>query len=165
MKRRANFTIALSAALGLAALASGAAGQAQVRIDTNPLDQHQIGFSTLLTVRDLSASEAFYVRYFGFRVIERLQTLRRLERPGISLYLITESPPTSDKPPVTLAPPALRARPPVNLIFHVSDVRATHKALVSLGLQFLAPPQQPAWGGWRCLAQDPDGYLIEIEQS
>jgi hypothetical protein len=27
----------------------------------------------------------------------------------------------------------------------------------------LTPPKQPRWGGWRCFAHDPDGYLIEVE--
>jgi len=52
----------------------------------------------------------------------------------------------------------------VDLVFRVRDVRETHRALGETGLSFLTPPQQPPWGGWRCFAQDPDGYLIEIEQ-
>jgi catechol 2,3-dioxygenase-like lactoylglutathione lyase family enzyme len=132
--------------------------------NTNPLDQQLVSFSTMLSVRDLARSEQFYVRHFGFRVTERLDALSRLERAGVSIYLVTESPPTDDKPGVTLAPPATYARPPVNLIFRVNDVRATYSALVETGLRFLTPPQQPPWGGWRCFVQDPDGYLIEIEQ-
>lgn len=95
---------------------------------------------------------------------ERIDGLRRLERAGASIYLVTESPPTSDKPGVALAPPADKARPSVNLIFRVNDVNATYEALSAGGLRFLTRPQQPPWGGWRCFAQDPDGYLIEIEQ-
>ncbi len=130
----------------------------------HPLDAQLVRFSTMLTVRDLPASEAFYLRYFGFKVTENIEGLRLLERPGVALYLISESLPTIDKPNVTLAPPPQKDRPAVALIFRVSDVRATHAALAKLGLKFLAPPQPPAWGGWRCFAQDPDGYLIEIEQ-
>ncbi len=91
--------------------------------------------------------------------------LRLLQRNGISLYLVTESAPTEDKPGVTLAPPADASRPTVNLIFHVKDVRATYQALQAGGLKFLTPPYQPSWGGWRVFAQDPDGHLIEIEQA
>jgi catechol 2,3-dioxygenase-like lactoylglutathione lyase family enzyme len=131
---------------------------------SDPLDAQLQRFSTMLTVRNLSASEEFYVRYLGFRVSERQEGLRLLERPGIALYLISESPPTPDKPSITLVPPLEHNRPSVNLVFRVSDARATHAALVKLGLRFLASPQQPPWGGWRCFAQDPDGYLIEIEQ-
>jgi catechol 2,3-dioxygenase-like lactoylglutathione lyase family enzyme len=131
---------------------------------SHPLDEQQLGFSTMLVVRELSKSEEFYVKHFGFRVTERLEALRRLERDGVTLYLVTESPPTPDKPGVTLAPQADLQRPSVNLIFRVSDVRATYQSLKAGGLVFLTPPQQPPWGGWRCFAQDPDGYLIEIEQ-
>jgi catechol 2,3-dioxygenase-like lactoylglutathione lyase family enzyme len=147
-------------ALSIAAVAS----EQTVKEKPHVFDAMSASFSTMLTVRELGASESFYVRYFGFRVTERLPNLRRLERPGISIYLVTESPPTVDKPNVTLAPPSDRSKPSVNLVFRVADVRAAHKALASLGLKFLAPPQQPSWGGWRCFAQDPDGYLIEIEQ-
>lgn len=121
-------------------------------------------FSTMLVVRDLAASEAFYVAHFGFEVVQKLEHLRLLQRPGSSLYLVTEGPPTADKPGVTLAPLQAFDRPPVNLIFHVKDVRATYEVLRGQGLAFLTPPQQPPWGGWRVFAQDPDGYLIEFEQ-
>lgn len=121
--------------------------------------------STMLVVRDLATSETFYVRYFGFEVMQNLEHLKRLQRPGMSLYLVTEGPPTADKPGVTLAPLRDSARPPVNLIFHVRDVRATYAALTDKGLGFLTPPQQPPWGGWRVFTQDPNGYLIEIEQA
>ncbi len=130
----------------------------------HPLDEQQLGFSTMLVVRELSQSEEFYVKHFGFRVTESLETLRRLERSGATLYLVTESPPTVDKPQVTLAPLPDQQRPSVNLIFRVSDVRATYQSLADRGLRFFTPPQQPPWGGWRVFTQDPDGYLIEIEQ-
>ncbi len=130
----------------------------------NIIRQFGATFSVMLAVTDLSRSEAFYVQHFGFSMTERLAGLRRLELPGVSLYLVSESPPTTDKPSVTIAPLADRDRPPVNLIFRVADMRGAHKALVETGLQFLTEPAQPPWGGWRCFAQDPDGYLIEIEQ-
>ena len=53
---------------------------------------------------------------------------------------------------------------PVNLVFEVEDAHAEYAALSARGLRFLTPPAQPPWGGWRCFAQDPDGYSIEIEQ-
>ena len=130
----------------------------------DPLDSQLVDFTTMLVVRDLSASEQFYAGHFGFAVTERLESLRRLERPGVSLYLVLPGDPTSDKPGVRLAPQPVRGATAVNLIFRVTDVRAVHSALVAGGLSFLAPPTQPPWGGWRCFTQDPDGHLIEIEQ-
>ena len=131
---------------------------------SDPLDAQLVRFSAMLTVRDIHASEAFYTQRLGFRVTEGMEGMRFLERKGVTLYLVTESPPTPDKPDVTLSPPQQASRPPVNLVFRVADVRATYAALASSGLKFLASPQQPPWGGWRCFAQDPDGYLIEFEQ-
>ena len=130
----------------------------------NPLDSQLVVFSTMLVVRDLSISEQFYVRHFGFVVTERFESLRRLERHGASIYLGLVGDPTIDKPGVTLTPQPARDKPAVNLIFRVKDVRAVHDALAANRLTFLAPPSQPPWGGWRCFTQDPDGYLIEIEQ-
>jgi catechol 2,3-dioxygenase-like lactoylglutathione lyase family enzyme len=130
----------------------------------HPLDSQQVGFSTMLAVRDIDVSEDFYATHFGFKTTEKLQSLRRMDRTGAAIYLVLTSPPTPDKPTVTLTPPEARNSPSVNLIFRVKDVRVTYAALTEGGLVFLSPPQQPPWGGWRCFAQDPDGYLIEIEQ-
>ena len=32
------------------------------------------------------------------------------------------------------------------------------------GVEFLAEPFSPPWGGARCFAVDPDGYLVELEE-
>lgn len=138
--------------------------RAPVPATSDPLDAQLVRFTAMLTVRDISSSEQFYTQRLGFRVSEGMEGMRLLERKGVTLYLVTESPPTPDKPDVTLAPPLQVSRPPVNLVFRVADVRATYTALANSGLKFLAPPHQPPWGGWRCFAQDPDGYLIEFEQ-
>ncbi|HUG97570.1 MAG TPA: VOC family protein [Gammaproteobacteria bacterium] len=130
----------------------------------NILDTQLVRFSTMIVVTDIDSSEEFYTNYFGLEKVQHLDHLRLLQRAGMSLYLATESPPTEDKPTVTLAPPRASDRTPVNLIFHVKNVRATYSALKEKGLEFLAPPNQPPWGGWRVFTRDPDGYLIEIEQ-
>lgn len=122
------------------------------------------GFSTMLVVRNLVASENFYRHHFGFEVTEGSPSMRRLERLGATIYLVVTSPPTIDKPGITLSPPPDRDKPSVNLVFRVKDVRSVYSALAARGLVFLSPPAQPAWGGWRAFTQDPDGYLIEIEE-
>lgn len=118
----------------------------------------------MLVVRNLSASQHYYEQHFGFRVTERHPSLLRLERESVSLYLVETSPPTPDKPGITLTPSPLRERPSVNIVFRVKDARAVYGQLTASGLTFLAPPAQPIWGGWRAFAQDPDGYLVEIEE-
>ena len=47
----------------------------------------------MIAVRDLARSERFYVRHFGFHVAERLESLRRLERPGATLGATAEGAP------------------------------------------------------------------------
>ena len=117
----------------------------------------------MLAVRDVKRSVAFYCDVLGFERLE-YPHIPLLRRGDLQLFLVEESPPTDDRPGVTLTPPATPERMPVNLVFEVEDVAAEYAALSERGLRFLTPPAQPPWGGWRCFAQDPDGYLIEIEQ-
>jgi catechol 2,3-dioxygenase-like lactoylglutathione lyase family enzyme len=120
--------------------------------------------ATMLAVSDLDASVAFYRDLFGFEVRDLHSSAALLTRDTMLLYLVTHSPPTPDKPSVTLTAPTTTAHTPVNLVFRVEDCRAAYEQLVALGVTFLTPPQQPPWGGWRCFARDPNGYLVEIEE-
>jgi uncharacterized protein len=113
---------------------------------------------------DLERSVAFYRDRLGFAIQYQEEGIALLEMGSMLLYLIIESPPTSDKPLITLSNTNTEARTSVNLVFRVSDCWAVYEDLRQRGVTFLTPPQQPAWGGWRCFSRDPDGYLIEIEQ-
>ncbi len=117
----------------------------------------------MLAVRDVQRSADFYCDVVGF---ERLDYphIPLVRRGNLQLFLVEESPPTDDRPGVSLIPPGDYSRMPVNLVLEVVDVMAEYEALKARGLRFLTPPAQPPWGGWRCFAQDPDGYLIEVEQ-
>lgn len=117
----------------------------------------------MLTVRDAVRSVAFYRDVLGFESIE-YPHIPLLHRGSLQLFFVEESPPTNDRPGVRLTTPADATNVPINLIFEVDDAHAEYEALSARGLRFLTPPSQPPWGGWRCFAQDPDGYLIEIEQ-
>ncbi len=117
----------------------------------------------MLAVSEVERSAAFYRDVLGFEELA-YPHIRLLRRSDLQLFLVERSPPTSDRPGVELAPPASPTSIPVNLVFEVEDAHAEYAALSSRGLRFLTPPAQPPWGGWRCFAQDPDGYLIEIEQ-
>jgi catechol 2,3-dioxygenase-like lactoylglutathione lyase family enzyme len=118
----------------------------------------------MAAVRDLGRSRAFYVDLLGFAPVESGEGYVLLEKSGAWLYLVSESPPTPDKPGVTLAAPPAGDRTPFNLVLRVADCRSAHAALAMRGAAFLAPPAQPPWGGWRCFLRDPDGYLVEIEE-
>jgi catechol 2,3-dioxygenase-like lactoylglutathione lyase family enzyme len=48
----------------------------------------------------------------------------------------------------------------------VRDCRAMHARLVARGAAFLAPPTVPPWGHEvRAFLRDPDGHLIELNQT
>lgn len=119
--------------------------------------------STMLAVRNLAESAGYYERYFGFELVDEADGIVLIARGETYLHLVLESPPTSDKPGTTIAPLESADRTPVNIVFRVPDCRAAHNELTALGLEFLSPPTQPPWGGWRCFTRDPNGYLIEIE--
>ena len=118
----------------------------------------------MLVVTNLEEAAAFYRDKFGFDVREQEAHIALLAREPMLLYLIPESPPTPDKPSITLGSTNTPTRTSVNLVFRVKDCRAAVAELSANGVRFLTPPQQPAWGGWRCFARDPNGYLIEIEE-
>jgi predicted enzyme related to lactoylglutathione lyase len=118
----------------------------------------------MLCVRDLSASIPFY-RKLGFEVEMEEDHIALMALDEMRLYLFTESLPTEDKPKSRLVPQADPITGNVIVVLAVDDCGRAHRALTKRGVAFLTEPKSPPWGGWRCFAQDPDGYLIEIEES
>jgi catechol 2,3-dioxygenase-like lactoylglutathione lyase family enzyme len=131
---------------------------------SRPLGTQLVSTATMLTVADVPRSTAFYRDKLGFEVKEEHAQIVLLQREEMRLYLIPYSPPTPDKPEITLMPPVRGEPVSVNLVFQVKDGRQAYEELRHAGVEFLTPPQRPAWGGWRCFTRDPDGYLIEIEE-
>ena len=131
---------------------------------THPFSKYLVHTATMLVVTNLEESVAFYRDKFGFDVREQEAHIALLACEPMLLYLIPESPPTPDKPSVTLGSTNTPTRTSVNLVFRVKDCRATFAELSANHVQFLTPPQQPTWGGWRCFTRDPNDYLIEIEE-
>ena len=131
---------------------------------TNSLSNSLVHIATILVVDNMNESVTFYRDKFGFNVRKQETGVALLERNVMLLYLITESEPTVDKPNITLANMNTKDKTSVNLVFRVTDCQAAYQELSENGVQFLTPPQSPAWGGWRCFTKDPNGYLIEIEQ-
>jgi len=119
----------------------------------------------MLVVSDLEKSVAFYRDKLGFTVRENREHIAALTNGTMNLDLFTRSPPTSDKPSVTIANLNRPGRTSVIIDLLVDDCHAAYKTLTEQGVTFLTPPQKPPWGGWRCFAFDPDGYLIELEEN
>ena len=120
----------------------------------------------ILAVADVDRSVAFYRDRVGFDV-EALYDdppYATLTLAGARLSLAEQGHPAEDRPDVAMTAPADRGRANVVLVVEVDNARAEHERLAAKGVQFLAEPYEPPWGGCRFFCVDPDGYLVEIEQ-
>lgn len=118
-----------------------------------------VSLATMLCVSDVERSTCWYRDKLGFDVVTQEPDIALLRIDSGLVYLFAESEPTDDKPSVHLAPQPGG----VILVLTVEDCREAHEELRVRGVEFLTPPTSPPWGGRRCFAHDPDGYLIEIE--
>ncbi len=121
---------------------------------------------TILAVADVERSSAFYRDNFGFIVEATYDDppYATLIRNGVRLSFAEQGHPAEDRPGVAMVAPEDRSRLPVVLVLEVTDAAAVHQALVAEGVEILAEPFAPPWGGLRFFVVDPDGFLVEIEQ-
>lgn len=128
------------------------------------LDVSRVG--TILAVSDFDRSVAFYRDRLGFEVEAMYDDppYATLARTGGRLSLAEQGHPAEDRPGVTMAAPSDPSRLAAVLVLEVSDCLAVYDELRSAGVEFLAEPYSPPWGGHRCFAIDPDRNLIELEE-
>jgi catechol 2,3-dioxygenase-like lactoylglutathione lyase family enzyme len=120
----------------------------------------------ILGVSDFERSVAFYRDRLGFDV-EALYDeppYATLVRAGTRLSLAEQGHPAEDRPRVLMTVPADPASLAAILVLEVDDCLGAYEELKAAGVQFLAEPYSPPWGGHRCFALDPDRNLIELEQ-
>lgn len=120
----------------------------------------------ILAVADVERSVEFYSRRLGFEVeaLYHDPPYATLARAGMRLSLAEQGHAAEDRPGVTMNAPADPASLQVVLVLEMSGMRAAYEDLSADGVRFLAEPYSPPWGGHRCFAVDPDGYLIELEE-
>jgi uncharacterized protein len=121
----------------------------------------------ILAVADVARSVEFYRDGLGFEV-EALYDdppYATLVLAGTRLSLAEQGHAAEDRPGVELRAPADPSHADVMLVVEVGDARADHRRLAGAGIRVLAEPYEPPWGGCRFFCIDPDGYLVEIEQS
>ena len=124
----------------------------------------EMTLTRLLVVSDLARAKGWYRDVLGAEVIgEYGGTSCVLRFLDAWLLLVTEGPPTRDKPSVTFAPPADPDRADAELIIGVPDCRAAYATLSARGASFLASPVEYPWE-IRAFFRDPDGHLFEISQ-
>jgi len=120
----------------------------------------------ILAVADVEASVGWYRDRLGFEVEASYDDppYATLALTGTRLSLAEQGHQAEDRPGVLMAAPEDRSRLQVVLVLEVTDCRGAHEELRADGVEFLAEPFAPPWGGARCFAVDPDGYLVELEE-
>ena len=122
---------------------------------------------TILAVSDVARSVAFYGEHLGFAVEATYDDppYATLVRDGVRLSFAEQGHPSVDRPGITLAAPRDSREQSVVLVLEVADAQAVHDTLAAERVSLLAEPYAPPWGGLRFFVVDPDGYLVEVEQS
>lgn len=120
----------------------------------------------ILAVADVGRAVAFYRDRLGFSVEATYDDppYATLALAGMRLSLAEQGHPAEDRPGVTLVAPTDPSQANVVLVLEVDDCRGLYERLREEDVRFLAEPYSPPWGGSRCFAVDPDGYLVELEQ-
>lgn len=120
----------------------------------------------ILAVADVERSLGFYRDRLGFELEAGYDDppYATLALAGARLSLAEQGHDAEDRPGVLMAAPDDRSRLQAMLVLEVSDCRGAYEELGAAGVQFLAEPYSPPWGGARCFAVDPDGYLVELEE-
>jgi catechol 2,3-dioxygenase-like lactoylglutathione lyase family enzyme len=120
----------------------------------------------ILAVADFQKSLEFYRDRLGFEVNALFDDppYAILSRAGTRLSLAEQGHPAPENEALVMIAPSQKPNLQTVVILEVDDCEAVHEALKSEAVEFFAPLYSPPWGGHRCFAVDPDGYLIEIEQ-
>jgi catechol 2,3-dioxygenase-like lactoylglutathione lyase family enzyme len=120
----------------------------------------------ILAVSDFDASLTFYRDRLGLDLVATYDDppYATLVAAGARISLAEQGHAAPDRPGVTMSAPADSSKANVALVLEVEDADAVSRDLAAEGVQFLAEPYSPPWGGSRFFCVDPDGYLVEIEQ-
>lgn len=121
----------------------------------------------ILAVADVDRSVAFYRDLLGFAVDALYDDppYASLSQAGMRLSLAEQGHPADDRPGVLMTAPDDPTRAAVVLVLEVADALGAHRHLQARGADMLAPPYSPPWGGCRFFVRDPDGFLVEMEES
>jgi catechol 2,3-dioxygenase-like lactoylglutathione lyase family enzyme len=119
-----------------------------------------------LTVADIDRSARFYETVFGGRILSRGDDSGApgyIQIANMWLLVNVGGGPTTDKLSVTLrVPDPDKISSFMNI--RVADIQACYELWKSRGAEFLTEPIAK-YGEIRCYIRDPDGYIIEVEQS
>jgi catechol 2,3-dioxygenase-like lactoylglutathione lyase family enzyme len=121
----------------------------------------------ILAVRNVASSVAFYRDVVGFELEAEYDDppYATLTLAGTRLSLAEQGHESEDRPGVAMVATTDPSRAAVVLVVEVDDARGQYETMKAAGVPLLAEPFAPPWGGCRYFCSDPDGYLVEIEET
>ena len=119
-----------------------------------------------LAGRDVHRSLRFYVDVLGFGVEQLFEDppYATLAHGRLRLSLTQSGSSVPDVDGFRLEAAAGGSSSPAMVVLEVEDARASWGQLAAAGVEARSEPWAPPWGGWRFFLNDPDGYLVEVEQ-
>ena len=135
-----------------------------MKLPNAPVPSEGFLVTHFLTVSDQARAREFYAGVLGGKVLAP-------ENPCIiklaNSWIILNSGggPTPDKPDVTLEPPRDPTRVSSFLNLRVADIRARYDEWEAKGAEFITEPLDNHGWETRCYMRDPDGYIIEVDES
>jgi len=120
---------------------------------------------TILAVRDLARSTAFYRAAFGWPARVETPVYVELELPdgrGLGLYQREGFAKNTGQMPVAVPAGAITG---TELYFHVEDVDDAVKRLTALGAKCLSPVMLRDWGDEAAYFSDPDGNVLVVAKA
>ena len=120
-----------------------------------------------LTVSDIERSARFYETVFEGRVLSRGDSSGApayIQIANTWLIVNVGGGPTPDKPTVTLSVPPDPDSVSSFMIIRVADIQACYELWRKRGAEFITEPKE-RHSEILCYIRDPDGYIIEVEQS
>jgi lactoylglutathione lyase len=132
--------------------------------DNRPVGGTRFGY-TILYVRDVAASLAFYERAFDQRrrLLHESGQYAELETGSTTLAFASHELAAANLPQAFRPPAAAAEREtPFEVCFVTNDVAATYGRALDAGASAVSEPQTKPWGQQVAYVRDPDGTLIEL---
>jgi lactoylglutathione lyase len=119
---------------------------------------------TILYVRDVAASLAFYERAFGQRrrFLHESGQYAELETGATALAFAALELAASNLPEEHRPAAARESAPSFEVCFVTEDVGGAYARAVEGGAEPVSPPLSKPWGQHVAYVRDPDGTLVEI---
>ncbi|WP_276602809.1 VOC family protein [Nannocystis pusilla] len=116
------------------------------------------GCAVSLTVDDVAASSAFFIKHLGFREAMAADGFASLQREDAGMHVVLL------RRGIEVLPPELREQRAAGVIvaFVVKDLEGEERRLRAEGVPITLPLREEPWGERLFMITDPNGVVIEL---